>query len=216
MLFRSLDSFSINIVSLQSQFIWFYKGNDTRSINDIDDLKSLAFMIKNSTHSHNIILLPQNEIFTYCMHYHSSKDWYKRELKNMISDFKIILGHLYKPLSDIDIVYENTKTKVEDKELMSAFYFNGIKENVLLKSMGSSKATTIGYSDVILSTLSIKNYEELISFLRAINLIQDKPKAPKWMEDVKMFDDERQLEIIQENNKAIKVEIGRASCRERV
>ena len=62
---ESLDSFSINIVSLQSQFIWFYKGNDTRSINDIDDLKSLAFMIKNSTHSHNIILLPQNEIFTY-------------------------------------------------------------------------------------------------------------------------------------------------------
>lgn len=202
---ESLDSFSINIVSLQSRSIWFCRGNDTKSINDIDDLKSLAFMIKNSTHSHNIILLPQNEIFTYCTHFHSSKDWYKRELKNMIPNFKSILEQLYKPLSDIDIVYENTKTKIEDKELMSAFYFNGIKEDVLSKSVGSSKATTIGYGDVILSTLSIKSYEELVSFLRAINLIQDKSKAPKWMEDVKMFDDERQMEIIQENNRAIKV-----------
>ncbi len=202
---ESLDSFSINIVSLQSQFIWFYRENNTQSINDIDDLKSLALMIKNSTHSHNIILLPQNEMFTFCTHYHSSKDWSKRELKNMIPNFKSILEQLYKPLSDIDIVYENTKTKIEDKELMSAFYFNGIEEDVLSKSMGSNKVTTIGYGDVILSTLNIKSYEELISFLRAINLIQDKPKAPKWMEDVKMFDDERQLEIIQENNKAIKV-----------
>lgn len=202
---ESLDSFSINIVSLQSGYIWFYREDNTRSINNIDDLKSLSLMIKNSTHSRNIILLPQNEKFTYFTYRSDSKSWKGRELKNMIPDFKGILGQLYKPLLSIDIVYENTKTKMEYKELVSSFYFNGIENDVLSKSMGSNKATTIGCGNVILSTLSINNYDDLISFLRALGLIRDKQKRPEWMEEIGMFDDDKQIDIIRENQEMIQV-----------
>ena len=84
-------------------------------------------MLANSVKAKNIILLPQNEMF--CFEYlPSEKKFYRKcELKNMIPSLKEdSLHEIYEPAEYIDIVYENTKTRVEGHTLSAAFHFNGV------------------------------------------------------------------------------------------
>lgn len=123
----------------------------------------------------------------------------------MIYNFSDILGDIYEPIRYANIVYENTTTKIGQNEISAAFYFNTIQEeNVLTKSERSNKPTTIIKNDIILSSLDINNSDEIDTFMRSIGLVHDKLEAPEWMEDVKMFDDNTQLNIIKKNNDMIK------------
>lgn len=160
-------------------------------------------MILNSNKTYIVIIFPQNIIYTYGTGFYREDKYC--ELKNMLKPLKSILCQLYPDIEELDIVYENTVTDVGIKNLDASFYFNGVDEYILTKSVKSNKATTIGCGDVILSTLCINNCEELIAFLRTIGLIQDKQDTPKWMEDIKMFDDNKQLKIIKENNDTIRI-----------
>ncbi len=198
----SLDEFEINIIDLSSQYLWYYAGNGTSSIDSIEDIKSLSVMINNSSNSKIIIMLPQNIPFTY--HRYSGQYHNMRELKNMIGDMKeYVLSILYQHMERLDIVYENTITDISAKQLKASFYFNNITENIKTKSVKSNKVTTIGLEDVIISTLKLSNYEEIIAFLKAIGCIQDKQESPEWVKGVIMFDDEKQIDIIRENQTKI-------------
>lgn len=199
---RSLDEFEINIVDLSSEYFWFNKKNDQASINSIDDLKSLSVMIANSCSSKIIIMLPQNEIFEY--YYSHGKYQNKCELKNMIPNMKnCILSELYAPIEALSIAYENTSTSVGKEFATAAFYFNNVTDNVLTRSVKSNKATTIKLDGIIISALKLKNNEGVIAFLRTIGLIQDKQESPDWMEEISMFDDEKQIDIITHNRTKI-------------
>lgn len=57
---------------------------------------------------------------------------------------------------------------------------------------------------MLVSTLSINNYEELMGFLREIKMLENKEEFPEWMEGIKMFDDNEQLKTIEKNNEIIK------------
>ena len=71
---QSLDEFEINIISLQDKNLWYYRGSDVTSINEISDLKSLSMMLKNSKKAQNIILYPQNYLFYYDTRYARTSD----------------------------------------------------------------------------------------------------------------------------------------------
>ncbi|NSJ13514.1 hypothetical protein G5A78_01300 [[Clostridium] scindens] len=199
---QSLDEFEINIIDLSSQSFWENNERNTDTINKINDFKSISVMIDNSERTNIVIILPQNIQYTYNMRY-DDRHWARYELKDILMKFKVILGKMYAPIGDLNIVYENTSTRIETRDVTASFYFNGIDEHIFTKSIKSNKATTIGYGDVILSTLNISDYEELIAFLRTIGLIEDRQKSPKWMEEVKMFDDEKQIDIIRDNQTKI-------------
>lgn len=199
---ESLDSFEINIISLQDSDMWVTSARGIGTINPINDLKSLSLMIRNSNKTSIVILLPQNIKYAYCL-----ESGYKTrycELKNMIEQYKAILSVIFPVAESLKIVYENTITRIEKYGISSAFYFNRCGVPVLTKSEKSNKETTIKVDNLILSTLDFSDFEEIISFLRYIGLLKEKTKSPEWMEEVKMFDDNSQLNIIKENNDMIK------------
>lgn len=200
---ESLDSFDVNIISLRDNNMWESQNASIKTIDSISDLKSLSSMIYNSKQTKIVILLPQNIKYRYNRRLNSRINYC--ELKNMIYDFSDILGDIYEPIRHANIVYENTTTKIGQNEISAAFYFNTIQEEIVLtKSERSNKPTTIIKNDIILSSLDINNSDEIDTFMRSIGLVHDKLEAPEWMEDVKMFDDNTQLNIIKKNNDMIK------------
>lgn len=211
---ESLDFFEMNIIVLQSDDIWTCSRDSNETIDIRADFLSLSKMIDNSSKAQNIVLLPSNMTFWY--NYRSSMGYghsgYQKqcELKNMITKLKAILKELYTPLGYIDIVYENTKTILESGEVAAAFYFNqqiydGETIDVLTKSVKSEKSTTIKIGNVILSTLLLENYEKIGAFLKSIGLIKQEQRRPEWMEEINMFDDDKQIEIIRDNQTQIQI-----------
>lgn len=204
----SLDEFDINIIDLKDSNIWKNSANNSDTVNVIKDLISLSIMISQSIKSNIIIIYPQN--ITYSYNYASSTRGYTYknhcELKDMIAKVNInILSFLYEPFKKIETFYENTKTKIYDNEMLASFAFgNIIPADVLTKSFKSDKPTTIKCDNVIITTLNIDSYDQLILFLRRINLIEEKEETPEWIKNEKMFDDEKQLEIIEEKEQIIK------------
>lgn len=198
---QSLDEFDINIINLQDEKLWSNKTKSNRTINDIEDIVSLKTMIYNSKKTKIVIVFPQN--------YHFKSDyWSDRynescEIKNMLPEImQLIMSKLYTPIGNLGLVYENTKTKVGENLLEAAFYFN-FSENVLLWSEKSKKQTAISFDSIVMTSLKLDTYTTTIGFLESIGFIQKESEAPKWLEEVKMFDDDRQIEIIRENQEKI-------------
>lgn len=203
---KSLDEFDINIIDLSDKDMWVNNDNSKSSLNIINDLKSLSKMLGNSNKAKNIIFFPQNETFCYWYSFHDKAYSHFCELKDMIYELKDrILCKVFEPINSLDIIYENTSTKVGQNTLTAAFYFNNVSDTVLTKSVKSEKCTTIKISDTIISTLEIKEYEVLISFLKELKLLNDKQDLPEWVKEVKMFDDEKQFGIIEKNTETIRI-----------
>lgn len=210
---ESLDSFAINIILLQSEDMWTYQENSKNSIDISPDFCSVSQMLDNSKKAKNIILLPQNVKFRYYYISHTLgyvKSGYQKccELKNMLSELKTILKKLYKPLGVLHMCYENTWTTLNDIKIASSFYFqeqlyNGESVGILTQSEKSEKPTTIEVGKVILSTLLLDDYDKIILFLKSIGLLKHKQERPIWMEEISMFDDDKQIEIIRNNQTKI-------------
>ena len=200
---EALDSFEINIISLQDDNMWVTRERTLGTIDTIGDLISLSKMIASSKQSKIIVILPQNNGFTYNTLESDCRYWKRREFKDALGDFHYVLGHVFQPLERIDLIYENTTTLVGNKKVLASFHFDESVKHVLTKSEKSNKPTTVEVGEKILSTLNISNCNEVQDFLSLIGLIKEKSKAPEWMEGINMFDDDNQLEFIQENNKAI-------------
>lgn len=58
---------------------------------------------------------------------------------------------------------------------------------------------------IIASTLQINEYSEMMELLTVLGLIQTKQDVPLWLEEVRMFDDNKQFGIIEENNRSIEI-----------
>ncbi|MDE6663592.1 MAG: hypothetical protein K2K46_09645, partial [Lachnospiraceae bacterium] len=128
--------------------------------------------------------------------------------KNMINVLYNIFEVLSVYLGQINLVYENTYTNISGENINAAFFFDVLTdyESVLLKSEKSQKVTAIALNDIMItSTLYVKNYDEVMRILKELKLIQNMQSIPSWMENIKMFDDSKQLSIIEENNNAIKI-----------
>lgn len=203
---KSLDSFDVNIFSLQTASIWKYKGKTSDTIECTNDLKSIKRMISASKKSIIIIALPQN----YKHHYEYSdysKKYYKEiELKNEISNLiknhfsAIIPNHV---ITLIDLIYENSETTLNSKIFNSAFCFSS-GADMLSKSIGGNKATTLRFEKIILTTLDLQSPNTTIDdFIKGIGLDEQKAEIPQWLIDYKCFDDEQQQELIDESNREI-------------
>ena len=198
---ESLDSFEINIISLQDSDMWVSDERGIGTINSINDLISLSLMVKNSDKTNIIILLPQN--LKYAYNQRIGHTTYYCELKNIIDKYKAILSVIFPLAEYVKIVYENTMTRVGKYEVPAAFYFNESEVPVLTRSEKSKKGTSIMVDNLVASTLNFSTSEEIIAFLRQIGLLREKTKAPEWMEDIRMFDDDNQIRVIKENNAII-------------
>lgn len=199
---QSLDEFEINIINLNDKNVWENSGTGNRSINIIEDFRSLGKIIERSRKSTIILLLPSNLRYKY--NYRAEYKYI--ELKNMIHEMKSdILSMIYEPIGSSEIVYENTRTYVNTKDIAASFYFDGYYfEKVLTQSVGSEKATTVKNGNVILSFLNLNTYDDVKDFLKELGLIKESQVEPEWMEEISMFDDNKQFNIIEQNNEIIR------------
>ena len=210
---ESLDCYEVNVIILNDEKMWENNADNKNSINCKEDLKSLCSMLKNCHKTQTVIVFPQNIRFLYyygITNFRSRCEGYlhETELKNMIREMTTdILSALYEPIRNLDIIYENTKTKIESKQISAAFYFNNIDDDQFLtKSLGSEKSTTICWGGAVLSTLELKNAEEVFLFLKSIHILSDAVQTyPEWVEELQMFDDFKQIDIIRENNEKIQI-----------
>ena len=199
---QSLDEFDINVIDLSANTLWECDVDSRETINSISDFISISEMITNRSKSKVVILYPQNCNFTYIKY--SSQ--YSEELKNMLNSLsKKILAKLFQPLSNIELVYENTRTALQAEEFLASFYFKN-EDEALLTSVSSNKPTAIMVENVVLSTLCVDNIEKLIILLNELGLLEEKQEAPEWFSEISMFDDTDQKEIIQESTEKIELE----------
>lgn len=196
---KSFDTFDINIIDFNSPEIWRNKNGNTRWINEINDFKNLNDMIKHSVKCKIIIVIPQNLVFSY--DYYINEYYKSEQLKNIIkTDFKNIFSE-YLGINGISLSYENNETLTGNLKIKSAFYFIDHGFEVLTKSIGSNKDTTIKYNkeNLIITTLHISNYDEIISFLKELRLIDSINDLPEWVKEYNFYNDDN----LKKSNKEI-------------
>ena len=206
---KSLDDFEINIIDLNDTKIWQYKGSMPGEINIIADIISLSAMISNSSRAKIIILFPQNVIYQYeYMRVRQNDRLVEKYTKKMeLKDAIPLLiqkkaGELCYELKTAKILYENTESKIGNMNAKAAFYFNDENGISLIRST-SGKKVVCKYGEIIASTLYFENCDQIIQFLKKIGLVSEKQEIPKWMEEIQMFDDVEQIDLIRRNREKI-------------
>jgi len=201
---RSLDEYEITVINLNDVALWKYNGKTNSSINTIEDLISISEMISRCKLSKLVLIFPQNLVYEY---YHNTSGLYhlKKEIKNMLPEVTVsILSKLFQPISNIQLVYENTKTEIGNSECEASFCFVE-QDEVMLSSMKSGKATAIKKGKVVLTTLLLPDYTSLIAFLNEVHLLEKKNEIPAWLNEVCMFDDTEQKDVIKQCNENIRI-----------
>ena len=113
------------------------------------------------------------------------------------------IGEIYSELSTTKLVYENTISIIGKEKIKASFFF--VTENNGLVTSSSGKNVAYKLGKVYISTLDLRNYIQVIHFLEKIELIINKTEIPSWMEEVQMFDDIQQLDLIRENREKIQM-----------
>lgn len=182
---KDFDDYDINFIDLKEQEIWraVMIGHKRYATNYIEDFITLRKMIAN-TRSKVIISLPQNTL-------------YQENLKNYLEKVLESICEMYPKKTYM--VYGSTTTNVNGNMMDSDFTFTSVEEKIVLtSSTRSNKPTTILNDKVIFTSLNIENGHELINLLKCINLINNPQEdMPEWIKEVVMFDDEKQLGIIE-------------------
>lgn len=199
---NSLDEFDINIIDLSSEFIYRYKAANNSSINIEKDLLHISSMISNTKKTKILFLLPQNVVYQYKLL--SGKYHNKIELKNYLSIInEKICKNIFK-VNGISLLYENTKTTINNDQISSNFYFSS-PLNTLTKSVKSEKSTTIAQENHYFTCLDLNSVTELFSFLMHIGLYNetDSIVEPDWFKEINFFDDDELTQNIEKNNMKI-------------
>ena len=203
---KSLDDFDINIIDLNDADMWECKASSPGTIDSIADIKSMSTMIANSKKTTIVVLLPQNlrYRFSYTTPLHEKGRYLcSYELKDVIDlVLRKVVETLLNKTFATEILYENTETKIGNMNIKAAFYFNNANDTALIKST-SGKNVVRKYKNTIATTLYLENYEQINEFLKEMGLISEKQEIPKWMEEVQMFDDVQQIDLIRENREKI-------------
>lgn len=203
---KSLDDFDINIIDLNDADMWECKASSPGTIDSIADIKSMSTMIANSKKTTIVVLLPQNlrYRFSYTAPLHEKGRYLRSyELKDVIDlVLRKVVETLLNKTFATEILYENTETKIGNLNIKAAFYFNNENGTALIKST-SGKNVVRKYKNTIATTLYLENYEQINEFLKEMGLISEKQEIPKWMEEVQMFDDVQQIDLIRENREKI-------------
>lgn len=127
---------------------------------------------------------------------YSYNEWIK--LKNMLSETKHLL-YKFIDLFNYNLLYENTITKIENYDIEASFYFE-VYDDIVTKSYKSNKTTTVTiYKDTIVTTLNLDSQEKIMSFLKFIGLIAKEKEEPKWMSEIRILDDDKQIELVDEH-----------------
>lgn len=217
---HSPDVFDINVIDLSDPKMWRSESVKGASIDAYNHLESLSTVISNSKQTRIVILLPANVSYRWDKFAREERYSGHAVLKDRMHVLYDVLNRVLPQYGRPVIIFENTITKLEGRELKAAFCFlekeknEQIEDNLLgfrsgfkrvvTRSDGGNKATTVEVDErVWLSALQIKNEEDLDAFLRTTGLIKQKEDIPEWLKSEEMFDDKVQSSIISKNKSLI-------------
>ena len=215
----AFDSYDLNIIDLTASEIWQCNSSTLTNINSQKDFSSIKNIVTHSKNTIVLYILPLNTSIRW-NYYNSQKRFNSSdELKNKL---QFVVNSVLPTIIPIDnaytfeIQYERNVTSIDDTDFKSDFYFpnNFLYEpsNILTKSGGSAKTTTVKIDNkIILTTCNItESNESLHKFINNV-LIQNKfDNEPSWMKDIIFFNDKsllsdktKQLSIIENANQKI-------------
>ncbi|MBQ7245620.1 MAG: hypothetical protein IJS33_01705 [Firmicutes bacterium] len=208
---KSLDEFDVNVVDIAYDGIWKNKQNSYKSVNCKSDLKSIREMVEGMKTSTVVYVLPQNVSLNYHYNYvgrgvhQDYKD--KVFLKDILNELCVDIIPLAVPINSKVrfLSYENTETIICGKRYKAAFHFIELIKAPVTVSRASEKTTTIKLCDrIYLTTVNIvKQESDVLLFVEEIINGNEKTSAPEWVDSVVFADDEKQKNIINENNAII-------------
>lgn len=214
----SFDNYEINIIDLSDDEVWTSSYGDA-FIGCFLDLQHIAKIIENSTNGKHLILLPQNITCTL-----DPVACTPIPFKNILEDISTNIFSMIFGINYIELLFENTQTIINGKEIKSCFYFNEFYRDVhgepspyeiipITFSKNGNKATTIQKKSIdknksVLSftTLDLASPERLLSFLDHIKYTSEEMSLPQWLLNIDMFDDKEQKSIIKESEAVIEIE----------
>ena len=208
---QSLDEFDVNIIDLNSKYLWTNKENSKQSIDSKNDFMHLRSMLTNSQNTVAVVAFPQNVTFRFLHNAYGYQ--HEVELKNCLDMITEYIIPLLIPSSisrfDYGLLFENNTTIIEDLEFNASFYFNNaIEDNALTRSRKSGKVTTIRPQEqeqYVITTLNIlKDELHLWAFLRKCKLISAREEYPQWLLDYPVLDDMQLKNLIETNESKIK------------
>ena len=208
---QTLDGFDYNIVDLSDKELWVNGGSNTYIIDDINDLESFSSMISGASKT-IIIVLPQNIDFTIENGYDEASFHDYVQLKYMLDNLCMISSSLlsssWRDVRYFELLFENTKTSLNDVESSAAFHFGKVEKlydwnRALTISIHGGKVTTIEIdneriflttaSRIIMTTLELDTESKIACFLESTNLVNHRETAPSWFADIRKFDDDKQI-----------------------
>ena len=198
----SPDDFDINIIDLSYPAIWCHRGYQFGPIDIYDDLKLLSQMISDSKKCKIVYVFPQD--YDYQYGYSGNTYEYHFRLKELITNNQYDLGYqssfsIYVPA--IKLVFEPTVTKIKNTTYSADFRFAYDIGEVITKSDGSEKTTTMKTDNCYyFTTLDIcGSIEKLMVFIQEY-LIDNYQEIPGWIKDYEFYNDYKTKEVI-ENSK---------------
>ncbi|MDE7114253.1 MAG: hypothetical protein K2O57_08720, partial [Acetatifactor sp.] len=202
----SLDMYDVNIIDLNHTGLWEYRGTDTKSINDISDLRSINMMLSRAKHAVTIIVLPGNLPYRYC---YDRGYMHNVQLKDMLGSLQSILKAMVPSIAQFPLLYENNISTISGMQYGASFYFDIDEEDaeaVQTYSDGSHKPNTVTIDKRMLATtLDILDSEQkLNTYLQYLGLLPDeRSKYPDWLKAYVFGDDNEQRELIRDKKSEI-------------
>jgi len=196
----SLDSFDVNIITLQNSNIWKTKTYSPTTIDTLDDFISLHDLLHSSKKATNIICYPLNVQFTF------TSNNSKKELKDCLGGVETIIGHLIPSTILPELLYENCHTKCNNSFYRSSFTFKQ-QYDYLTKSEGSENPSTIALGKrTILTTFALfKEPNMLKDFFIEIGIEGKNEVVPEWVNNIEFYNDKIQKESILSNQQKIDI-----------
>lgn len=210
---QALDDFEICVIDLSNEYIWRYNGSNPTNVNCYRDLLTIKEAIINSNTTKIVIVFPQNVRFEYdqTYEYNNSKKHYFYAKGIQLKDnkeniLKIIDSNLLS-IEKLKISFEKTKTTIDGEDIEADFNLNNYQKEwkEITYSKNSNKVTTIQKDKIYLTTLNIvKSIDILKLFIKNYcKENNEKEEMPKWIKNIKFYNDEQLEEDKNINNEKI-------------
>lgn len=186
--FYSLDSFDYNFIRLNINEIINYK---TMNKNDFESLKT---HLNDNINCKIIVALPQNKnVSGY------------GEIKNYLPKVYEHISNFY-PLKEFKLIFGKNVTIIQEREYQSDFYLSDLPDNCeIITKNSNNKITSIEHENIIYTTLDFKEDKDLLTYISVYEeFIRGDVAAPDWFDEINMFDDLEQKQLIEENTYKIK------------
>jgi len=181
---RSFDEFDYNIVDFNDGQLWKFDKNKSICLDIKGFARLLSKILQETKKSNTLIIMPQNittgeiggdgwTISTYNIKISSIIQYFPDSLSPMIRNFPTIR-------------YEKSVTKIDDDIFLSDFVFDESIYRSLKKSNGG-KDVILDIEGIYVTTLDIKDNNEIGVMLDFILSQYHKSIAPEWISNIEYF-----------------------------